>query len=255
MTRSAIRLVTLTLFLAAPFAAPAPGPALAAGGGGDPAGGDPAAVRTPGPRRRARPAPPKSPRRSPASSPCLDDPAFANGYRAAYATIYDRNDYAAAIEQLKALGHDDHANVANLIGYSYRKLGDYRLSQVWYERALKVRSEPRADLAVLRPVADRTGQPRSGAVSSEPDRARSAAPTASEYRSLAAGARTSRRAPVWFTEHLACEVCCGRKRRTLSCARRCAATDRASCADRAGLRPHSARPSDPASAAMARVRK
>jgi len=27
--------------------------------------------------------------------------------------------------------------VANLIGYSYRKLGDYRLSQIWYERALK----------------------------------------------------------------------------------------------------------------------
>jgi tetratricopeptide (TPR) repeat protein len=54
-----------------------------------------------------------------------------------YATIYERNDYAAAIEQLKALGHDDHPNVANLIGYSYRKLGDYKLSQVWYERALK----------------------------------------------------------------------------------------------------------------------
>src|SRR6516165_6485328 len=29
------------------------------------------------------------------------------------------------------------AAVANLIGYSYRKLGDYKLSQVWYERALK----------------------------------------------------------------------------------------------------------------------
>jgi tetratricopeptide (TPR) repeat protein len=27
--------------------------------------------------------------------------------------------------------------VANLIGYSYRKLGDYKLSQAWYERALK----------------------------------------------------------------------------------------------------------------------
>jgi tetratricopeptide (TPR) repeat protein len=67
----------------------------------------------------------------------IDDPAFGQGYRAAYATIYDRNDYAAAIEQLKALGHDDHPNVANLIGYSYRKLGDYKLSQVWYERALK----------------------------------------------------------------------------------------------------------------------
>ncbi len=63
--------------------------------------------------------------------------AFAKAYRAAYSTIYDRNDYAAAIEQLKALGHDDQANVANLIGYSYRKLGDYKLSQIWYERALK----------------------------------------------------------------------------------------------------------------------
>ncbi len=28
----------------------------------------------------------------------FDDPAFAEGYRAAYATIYDRNDYAAAID-------------------------------------------------------------------------------------------------------------------------------------------------------------
>jgi len=67
----------------------------------------------------------------------LEDPAFVQGYRAAYATIYERNDYPSAIAQLKALGHDDFANVANLIGYSYRKLGDYRLSQVWYERALK----------------------------------------------------------------------------------------------------------------------
>ena len=62
---------------------------------------------------------------------------FLAGYRTAYTTIYDRNDYASAIEQLKALGHDDRADVANLIGYSYRKLGDYKLSQVWYERALK----------------------------------------------------------------------------------------------------------------------
>jgi tetratricopeptide (TPR) repeat protein len=63
--------------------------------------------------------------------------AFADAYRAAYATIYDRHDYASAIEQLKALGRDDSAAVANLIGYSYRKLGDYKVSQVWYERALK----------------------------------------------------------------------------------------------------------------------
>jgi tetratricopeptide (TPR) repeat protein len=70
-------------------------------------------------------------------SSSIDDPKFLAGYRSAYATIYDRNDYAAAIEQLKALGHDDRADVANLIGYSYRKLGDYKLSQVWYERALQ----------------------------------------------------------------------------------------------------------------------
>ena len=67
----------------------------------------------------------------------IEDPRFIEGYRAAYTTIYDRNDYAAAIEQLKALGQDDRADVANLIGYSYRKLGDYKISQIWYERALK----------------------------------------------------------------------------------------------------------------------
>ena len=63
--------------------------------------------------------------------------AFADGYRAAYAAIYDRQEYASAIAQLKALGRDDAAAVANLIGYSYRKLGDYKVSQIWYERALK----------------------------------------------------------------------------------------------------------------------
>ena len=72
-----------------------------------------------------------------AKSSSIDDPKFLEGYRAAYATIYDRNDYAGAIEQLKALGHDDSAAVANQIGYSYRKLGDYKVSQIWYERALQ----------------------------------------------------------------------------------------------------------------------
>ncbi|WP_291860581.1 tetratricopeptide repeat protein [Bradyrhizobium sp.] len=69
--------------------------------------------------------------------PGIKDTAFAQGYRAAYAAIFDRSDYAGAIGQLKALGRDDSAPVANLIGYSYRKLGDYKVSQIWYERALK----------------------------------------------------------------------------------------------------------------------
>ena len=62
---------------------------------------------------------------------------FAAGYRAAYDAIYCRGEYTAAIDQLKALHRDDTAAVANLIGYSYRKLGDYKVSQIWYERALK----------------------------------------------------------------------------------------------------------------------
>jgi tetratricopeptide (TPR) repeat protein len=69
-------------------------------------------------------------------SSSIDSPKFLAGYHSAYATIYDRHDYGSAIEQLKALGQDSRADVANLIGYSYRKLGDYKLSQVWYERAL-----------------------------------------------------------------------------------------------------------------------
>jgi tetratricopeptide (TPR) repeat protein len=70
-------------------------------------------------------------------SSSIDDPKFLAAYRTAYATIYDRHDYASAIAQLKALDHEDVADVANLIGYSYRKLGDYKQSQTWYELALK----------------------------------------------------------------------------------------------------------------------
>jgi tetratricopeptide (TPR) repeat protein len=79
----------------------------------------------------------KKKKKSSEARPGSRQAAFADGYRAAYATIYDRHDYASAIEQLKALGRDDSAAVANLIGYSYRKLGDYKVSQIWYERALK----------------------------------------------------------------------------------------------------------------------
>ena len=83
------------------------------------------------------PPPDKSKKKKSEARPPIEQTAFADGYRAAYATIYDRHDYASAIPQLKALGRDDSAAVANLIGYSYRKLGDYQVSQIWYERALK----------------------------------------------------------------------------------------------------------------------
>jgi tetratricopeptide (TPR) repeat protein len=135
MVKLVIRLVALIIFSMALVSAPALVPAIAAGGGG---GGDPPSATPPASDARSVPGT-RTTRKSKKSSKQsgIDDSGFARGYRAAYATIYDRNDYAAAIEQLKALGHDDHPNVANLIGYSYRKLGDYKLSQVWYERALK----------------------------------------------------------------------------------------------------------------------
>jgi tetratricopeptide (TPR) repeat protein len=132
MTKLAIRLATLVIFSMALIAAPAQIPAFAAGGGGG--GGDPGPSSAPPPSSDTKTTH-KTKKAHKQSS--LDEQKFLQGYRAAYATIYDRNDYAAAIEQLKALGQDDRANVANLIGYSYRKLGDYQLSQVWYERALK----------------------------------------------------------------------------------------------------------------------
>jgi tetratricopeptide (TPR) repeat protein len=61
---------------------------------------------------------------------------FINGYKAAHATIYKHHDYAKGIDMLKALGHDDNPDVANLIGYSSRKLGRHEDSKIWYERAL-----------------------------------------------------------------------------------------------------------------------
>jgi tetratricopeptide (TPR) repeat protein len=61
---------------------------------------------------------------------------FLVGYHAAYKLIYDQHDYVGAIAALRALGHDDHPDVATLIGYASRKLGRYDDAKVWYERAL-----------------------------------------------------------------------------------------------------------------------
>ncbi len=61
---------------------------------------------------------------------------FLRGYHAAYALIYDKNDYVGGIAALRALGYDDHPDVATLLGYASRKLGRYDDAKVWYERAL-----------------------------------------------------------------------------------------------------------------------
>jgi hypothetical protein len=42
---------------------------------------------------------------------------FLNGYHAAYKLIYDKGDYEGGIAALHALGYDDNADVATLLGY------------------------------------------------------------------------------------------------------------------------------------------
>jgi tetratricopeptide (TPR) repeat protein len=63
---------------------------------------------------------------------------FLKGYHAAYALIYDKADYVDAITALRALGYDDHPDVATLIGYASRKLGRYDDAKYWYDKALAV---------------------------------------------------------------------------------------------------------------------
>jgi tetratricopeptide (TPR) repeat protein len=65
----------------------------------------------------------------------LADAKFLEGYRAARAMILD-GDYQAGIRAMHALGHDEHPDVANYIGYAFRRLGDYDDSKIWYEKAL-----------------------------------------------------------------------------------------------------------------------
>jgi tetratricopeptide (TPR) repeat protein len=126
MNKFAIRLLALAMYAMALMAMPLLASAYAAGGD------NPSPPASDTKMEKKKPAKKKAEKSS-----SIDDPQFLEGYRAAYATIYDRNDYTSAIGQLKALGQDDRADVANLIGYSYRKLGDYKVSQIWYERALK----------------------------------------------------------------------------------------------------------------------
>ena len=121
MRKSAIRLLALATFSLALLSAPVITSVYAAGDSDPPAPSQPK----------------KGKKKSGDAGSGKEYAKFAEGYRAAYTTIYDRHDYVGAIDQLKALGHNEAAAVANLIGYSYRKLGDYKLAQIWYERALK----------------------------------------------------------------------------------------------------------------------
>jgi tetratricopeptide (TPR) repeat protein len=121
MTRTTVRLATLAITASVAIAL-SPLPAFADGGGGGGGGTE----NPPAPSSDSKS---KSKKRS--------DRQFIDGYKAAFVTIYREHDYASAIAQLKALKRPHHPDVANLIGYANRKLGNYAESKVWYEAALK----------------------------------------------------------------------------------------------------------------------
>lgn len=128
MTAASVRLCTLiaasafALAVAMPaFAVDSPSPNT-----------DQPRSETPAPKAKTSAKKKKAPKKDEKKS----EQQFIDGYKTAHAMIYRQHDYAAAIDKLKSLGHDDNADVANLIGYSSRKLGRYDNSKLWYERAL-----------------------------------------------------------------------------------------------------------------------
>jgi tetratricopeptide (TPR) repeat protein len=61
---------------------------------------------------------------------------FLNDWHKAYALVYDKDDYVGGIAVLRAMGYDDNADVATLIGYASRKLGRYDDAKYGYDKAL-----------------------------------------------------------------------------------------------------------------------
>jgi tetratricopeptide (TPR) repeat protein len=148
------------------------GAGLAAGGsGGPPDSRDPNPIKKESAQKRSA-----SPSRNSATAIAL---AF---------QLVQAGDYKAAFAAFKALDADHVPDVANYLGYTARKLGDYELSKVWYERALASDPEARPHLAVLRHVAGRAGQQAQGRRLPGEDRGSSAATRA------ARSTRTSRAA-------------------------------------------------------------
>ena len=135
MAKLSVKVLTLTAFGLSLVATAPVLPVLAAGGGGG-GGGGPADedIMHPGSRatqsgkpEQQAPAPRSSHRTKKGEKHSfLDDPAFRQGYRAAYDTIYERHDYAAAIEDLsQAIRlNGAYANAYQLRALARKAMGD-----------------------------------------------------------------------------------------------------------------------------------
>ena len=69
----------------------------------------------------------------PAQAPAVQQ--SANNFQTARALILSGK-YEAGIAAMKALGYDDHPDVASSIGFAYAKLGNLAEARSWYNRAL-----------------------------------------------------------------------------------------------------------------------
>jgi len=108
------------------------GGAIAAGGGGGPPDS-----RDPNPVQQQKPAgqPKETTTQPKKKKEQKSEQDFRDGYRLAFMLV-QAGQYDAAFAAFKQLDADDVPDVANYLGYTARKLGDYELSRVWYERAL-----------------------------------------------------------------------------------------------------------------------
>ena len=69
----------------------------------------------------------------PAQAPAVQQPA--NNFQTARALILSGK-YEAGIAAMKALGYDDHPDIASSIGFAYVNLGNLAEARSWYNRAL-----------------------------------------------------------------------------------------------------------------------
>lgn len=97
----------------------------------------PAAVQPAPPPAAAVPPPPAA--AQPAPPPAAPPPASTAQQQASFGSaraLILSGKYEAGITAMKALGYDDHPDVAGSIGFSYARLGNLNEARAWYTRAL-----------------------------------------------------------------------------------------------------------------------
>ncbi len=126
----------------------------------------------------------KAKKTKPQKSSSAED--FLNGWHKAYALVYDKQDYEGGIAVLRAMGYDDNAGCGDADRLRQPQARPLRRRQTLVRPRARRRSQPRADLVLLRHVAGRTGQHAQGQGRPRKGRAASAAPPCREYTALKA---------------------------------------------------------------------